>query len=170
MRNVAGDALADEPFYRELRRRHHDVDIVVLAGREPEPTPPLDLEAARRDAAQARQVFDEIWQALIGEPVTSSSSWRPGTVDGVVHRETTARHDVDESAHRQLLDRADGLLTARGWSVQSHRDGVPRVLAGHDDMTVRLTWWDGTTTLTMQGAGTSVGVPALRQLLAEEDA
>lgn len=167
MKNVAGDALAGEPFYRELRRRHPDVDIVVLTGREPDPTPIVDTADARRTAAQTRMTFDEIWHALLDGPASPSSSWRPGTVDGVVHTELVGRHDVVEAEHRQVLDRADGQLTARGWSVRAHDHGVPRVLARHDDITIRLTWWDGSLTLTMQGPGTSVGVDALRELMTE---
>lgn len=170
MRTVAGDALAGEPFYRELRRRHDDVDIVLLAGQDPQPTPPLDTDVARRVHRQVRRTFDEIWSALLDEPPSPSSSWRPGTVVGVVHTELTGRHTVAAAAHRSLLQRADELLTARGWSVHSHLRGVPRVLAGHDGTTIRLTWWEGTLTLALQGPGTSVGVEALRDLMAEDDA
>lgn len=169
MKNVTGGALSGDPFYRELRRRHGDIDIVVLAGQEPTPMPVVGPDVARRSAARTRETFDEIWSLVVAEPLPAAPDaiWRPGTVVGVVHTEITARHEIDAAAGRQLLTRSDDALTARGWATRLHTVGVPRLLASHDDMTIRLTWWEGALTLMVLGPGTSVGIEALRELMTE---
>ncbi|MBC7630877.1 hypothetical protein [Aeromicrobium sp.] len=173
MRSVTGDALDSEPFYRELHRRHPDVDIVILAGQEPTAADTVPLDDARLVAHESRTTFDDIWSLLTSGGISADAvaRWRAGTVEGVVNTEIVGRlAGVERAEGERLLRSLAESLTARAWAVQVHSDGAPRVIAGHDNTSVRLVWWDRTATLTVQGPGTAVGTEGVRALLSEHQA
>lgn len=130
-------AVADDPFWSVVRRRHPDVDVVLLPPEEPPvPTPPGtptdDPEdvAAREDAAVRRA-----WARLVGDLGTVEASWQSAwTVGGAsdrVRREATLSADgVDVGLARGRLSTAAEALRGDGWHVLVPPDGLPRVMAG----------------------------------------
>jgi hypothetical protein len=133
----AGEAVAGDPFWSVVRRRHRDVDIALLppaaadevalpAGGE---TVDPDAEAERLDR-EATRLWEQLGQA--GEPVRSAR-WTSGQAPGTVRRETTLVLDgVDPILTTGRVTGAAGTLADAGWHVLAPPDGMPRVLAGRD--------------------------------------
>ena len=133
----ASRAVAGDPFWSTVVRRHRDVDVVVLPPEEP-PTfevprdePAVDPEAARQELRGAMASF---WAALglDGVPSHVDDTWFAGPVDGTVRWQGTASFDhLEPLAASRLLERVEELLTGAGaWHVLLPGEGIPRVLAG----------------------------------------
>ncbi|GAB2456501.1 hypothetical protein GCM10027062_40910 [Nocardioides hungaricus] len=132
--------VAADPFWSAVRRRHPDLDIVLLPPEGPAPErpareagepPELDEPAAAELAAVEAEW---LWRELVGdhEPDDRASRWlREG--GGVVRRETTLRaRDADPVAAVAAVERAGATLTDQGWRVVAPPDGMPRVLAARE--------------------------------------
>jgi hypothetical protein len=129
-----------DPFWSVVRRRHPDIDVVVLPPDDPtvggdipaEPDPSLaDTVPAEFDAW-----LGEVWPDVAGDldrpPV--ESQWVPGTVPGSLSRTAMlAVADVDDVMAAQALSGAARALELDGWHVLTPPDGMPRVLAGRDE-------------------------------------
>jgi hypothetical protein len=126
-----------DPFWSVVRRRHPDVDIVLLppssgsGGRvatEPPLVDPVD-ESAVQEAESAR-----LWEACVGPvgpEVARTSRWIPGSTAGTSRHETTWRLDGVEGVEATTaVQRGARVLADEGWHVLAPDDGMPRVLAG----------------------------------------
>ncbi|MBC2931631.1 hypothetical protein [Nocardioides sp. zg-1228] len=130
-------AVALDPFWATVMRRHGDVDLVVLP---PEPPRRADVPAdepavdpvAARDDLRARMAA--LWAALglEGEPAHLDDTWFAGSEPGTLRWQGTATFDdLDPVVASAALGRAQQLLAeADGWHVLAPPDGIPRVLAG----------------------------------------
>lgn len=122
------------PFFRPLRERLPDVDIVVLPPPAPRPEPvplpaPAD-EVARRTAAWAR----ELWAGFgAPDPTTTSARWTPGRTRAAVALEVLlAATPVDATTALAVLAAADDTLRLPGplaWHVLTPPTGLARVQA-----------------------------------------
>lgn len=122
------------PFFRPLRERLPDVDIVVLPPPAPRPEPvplpaPAD-EVARRTAAWAR----ELWNGFgAPDPTTTSVRWTPGRTRAAVALEVLlAATPVDATTALAVLAAADDTLRLPGplaWHVLTPPTGLARVQA-----------------------------------------
>ena len=139
----AAEIVANDPFWSVVRRRHPDVDIVVLP---PDDAPDLTPEpgAAPVHTGAARAEFEgdvaALWDRLgqpAGRPVVR---WTPAPNRGAVALEgrITAEH-VDPEDATATLHRAAERLGAEGWHVLVPPDGLPRVAAGLAHRTGRRT-------------------------------
>ncbi|MGH8920125.1 MAG: hypothetical protein ACRD0H_17630 [Actinomycetes bacterium] len=172
-----------EPFFAAVRRRHPDVDIVVLRG-EPDADPLAqrgdleitDVEEARRRRAGAEALLDILLELLtpgLG-PTTEAavSGWR-GSGPGELIAQTSVRMpEVGEVAGHAALETAAGSLLARGWRVDRPEGGAPRVVAQHDQISVEVTWWPPVAAydVTVRTDPIRVGVEMARALKAEDRA
>lgn len=123
-----------DPFFDVVRRRHPDVDIVLLPPDEPAPAQeriaPLRLEEAEDLASDLAGLIDNLWhQADLPTGEAPLVSWWAESAE-------TAR--VEAALHAGGVDQVDGvralatferLLTDRGWRCSAPQDGMPRVLA-----------------------------------------
>lgn len=127
--------VAADPFWSVVRRRHPDVDVVVLPpGDGAVPELPEDVVAVDPGEAAARADADVLARCreLVGQdPDGVEARWTAGEVRGTRRRETTHRvTGVDDVRAIGLLLRAEEALRSEGWHVLAPTDGVPRVLAG----------------------------------------
>jgi hypothetical protein len=133
----ASRAVASDPFWSTVVRRHADVDVVVLPPEDaptaevPADEPLVDPEATREGL---RGDMASLWSALglEGEPSHLDDTWFAGAAEGTLRWQGTASFDdLDPVAASRVLQRAEELLTdAGGWHVLVPADGIPRVLAG----------------------------------------
>lgn len=129
------------PFFRPLRERLPDVDIVVLpppAPRaEPVPLPAPPDEVARRTAAWGRELWDGFGAP---EPTTTTVRWTPGGSRGAVALEVLlVAAPVDAAAAPAVLAAADALRVPGplAWHVLAPPTGLARVLASAEAAGVR---------------------------------
>ena len=122
------------PFWAAVRRRHPDVDLVLLPTEEPAP-PGDEVDDAAVRAAVER--VDALVDALGAEPAATAGIGfgpDPGTV---VPRVRLAGHREDGLA---TLARLRARLETEGWTVRRPDDGLTRVLAHRDDLQVRASY------------------------------
>lgn len=135
----ADEVVARDPFWSVVRRRHPEVDIVVLpppvpgeqATPEGAPTEEPDRVAAREDAEVRR-----LWVRLVGDLGPLETSWEArwvsgGAADRVRREATLSVHGVAET-FAEALPGIAARLRDQGWHVQAPGTGFPRVLAGRD--------------------------------------
>lgn len=134
IRAIGDGDLTGEPFFAAVRRRHRDVDIVLLPPESPtpagEPPPREELEAL--PGLLATELVD-LWESVAGR-IELAGDVQPhflfGSVEGSVRCEVRAvgRHVPVEPGLAALSATRRGLL-ALGWEVGAPDTGVPRVLA-----------------------------------------
>ncbi|MBM7517360.1 hypothetical protein [Nocardioides nitrophenolicus] len=131
---VAAQVAAD-PFWSVVRRRHPDVDLVLLPPAaapeesEPEPAPTSVADASAECLARVA----ELWDLLVGGTVPDEqrSAWTTGPAPGLMRHEATwTLLAVDPVLATGTLERAAASLRDEGWRVLAPPDGMPRVLAG----------------------------------------
>lgn len=135
---------SSDPFWSVVRRRHPDVDIVLLPSQDEaaEEVDPVEPDPSLVDDVPA--AFDawivDVWPRLAGDldRPPFESSWVPGAVTGSLSRTALlAVDDVDGVAAAQALSGAERALELDGFHVLAPPDGMPRVLAGRDEGRMR---------------------------------
>ena len=127
------------PFWAAVRRRHPDLDIVVLPD-----GPPSDEEADEVDDRAVRSALDKVdaaVDALGAEPPAEARLGygpEPGTV---LARVRLASHREDGPA---TLNRLRDQLAEQGWDVRRPEGGVARLVGHRDDLHVRASWAEPT--------------------------
>jgi hypothetical protein len=127
-----------DPFWSVVRRRHPDVDLVLLPAEArdlPEPPPGVEpLEVTDELVARLDAAGPDAWRLLVDTDVPESAArWMPApTPDGVRRELTLAREGVDPVAGAALVQGATTILLAQGWRVLAPPDGMPRVLASRE--------------------------------------
>ncbi|MEO5711120.1 MAG: hypothetical protein ABIQ59_15030 [Nocardioidaceae bacterium] len=127
-------AVASDDFFAVVRRRHPDIDIVLLPQQPPDQDPGLPVEPA--DLGDVPTRFDAEVTALLADVAPGvvlprvRSRWAPGSVTGSVARTAlVAAEGVDTVTATQALASAERSLAAAEWHVLVPEDGMPRVLA-----------------------------------------
>ncbi|MDN4160982.1 hypothetical protein [Nocardioides abyssi] len=143
----AAEQVGADPFWSVVRRRHPDLDVVVLPAGDAVGPDPAEVEAlaeltAEERVEEAHRSEDETvarWTDLVGaEPSEVVTRWSSGRAAGTARVETTVRlDDADPTASVAAVARAVETLTAEGWHVLAPADGLPRVLAGRGTGLVR---------------------------------
>lgn len=140
----AAARVAADPFWSVVRRRHPDVELVLLPSAGPagpagtaeltEPIPePIPETSAEEATAECAARVAELWDRLVG--VTEPDEWRDrwttgATPDLARHEATWTLLAVDPVTASSTLERAAATLREEGWRVLAPPDGMPRVLAG----------------------------------------
>jgi hypothetical protein len=120
------DPAATDPFWAPVRRRHPDVDIVLLppeqAADEPADQPPADPELLSR-----------LWATAVGgdEPTETAERRVQGRLETTWTRESD--QPVDPATAQAVVRRTAETLEQAGWHVLAPADGLPRVQAGRPD-------------------------------------
>lgn len=129
MRNVPPAVLDDDPFWSVVRRRHPDVDVVLLGPATPpqddaDVTTPLPAATVREVALLVGQTWASLAPAVTraaGEPRTPTVSWRQR---GTTHPRhalvvTCGLPAIGRRAGVVLLRDVTGSLLDAGWAIQA---------------------------------------------------
>ena len=152
----------DELFFRELRRRHPEIDLVLVPPPRPPAAAEIDADETAageliRVATQARQLWSAIAPGATEEPEAryrfggDSASVRP------VSTLTTRRDDGYE-----VLVRLRHELESHGWDVQRPDGTVERLTGVLDALDVSASYAEGLGVLVFSMSGPSVTVGAER--------
>ncbi|SEB69139.1 hypothetical protein SAMN04489844_0856 [Nocardioides exalbidus] len=134
---AAERAVADDPFWSTVLRRHGDIDVVVLPQEPaveqvvPADEPEVDPDQARAALrGQAAAFWSEL--GLDAEPTHVDDVWFAGVAPGTLRWQGTATFEqVDPLLASAALERAERILAADdGWHTLVPTDGLPRVIAG----------------------------------------
>lgn len=126
------DQIDGDPFWSEVRRRHPDLDIVLLP---PEPAVPSESGLPSRDPEPFARMqladADDLWAGLVGHGIPRpEATWIPGpTGDSVRHSITLTLDDVEDTTGIGHLRDASDRLSADDWRVFTPPTGMPRVTA-----------------------------------------
>ncbi|ALX05382.1 hypothetical protein [Aeromicrobium erythreum] len=160
-----------EPFWDVVRRRHPDVDVVLLPPAEATAPPgsdrdPVSVETAQELAARLDQEFASVWELLLGGPPEPSPvRWTSSPVPGTA-RPVRSQRSRDERGE-DLVGTSRAVLTDLGWTTSEPQAGLPLLVAERDDRDLRLTVHDGAVLLEVHGPAVPVRPRTLRALRAE---
>jgi hypothetical protein len=162
------DSPVDDPFFAAIRRRHPDVDLVVLPPEEPteEPAAPVDDATVWRAVELVAAAAAQLWAA-----VAPLSEQLPET------RVRYADREADVRAVARVVDRrSDGYavlvrlrheLEEGGWSVRRSRGALERIVAELDGGTLVASYAEktGVVVVELSSAPLPVGVERARELV-----
>jgi hypothetical protein len=128
------------PFFAAVRRRHEDVDIVLLPPEVPveaaEPVTDTEVEAAH---ARVGAILERAWTDATeqaGEPETRVGY---GPEQGTVVAKARIMARVSDG--ERVVEALFSVLTEDGWRLgRPGGGGVPRFLGRRDDLTVRVSY------------------------------
>lgn len=148
------------PFWATVRRRHPDVDLVLLPDQGP--VPPGD-EVDDQAVASAVDRVNALVDALGAEPPAEARIGFGPDLGTVVPRVRLASNRDDGVA---ALDRLGDQLEELGWSVHRAEGGVARLVAHRDDLRVRASYAEqsGTFLLDVTAEPLPVGAERAREL------
>lgn len=174
MSSDAASAVSNDPFWSVVRRRHPDLDIVLLP---PESAPVADSGLPERSPEAFAELevaeADACWARLVGHGMpVRAVRWMPGpSGDSVRHSITLTIDDVPAAVGIGHLGEAEVLLTADGWQVFTPPTGMPRVLAdragelGTESLLFGYAPETGRLFLRLTSTGLPVGAGRVRQLI-----
>ncbi|WP_182379948.1 hypothetical protein [Nocardioides sp. WS12] len=156
---VDPDVLDDDPFWSEVRRRHPDVDIVLLPpDPSPDPSPDPDLApASDTEVRRAAVAVQEVWRGVrpllagFGPLAPPSVRWREaeGRRSLILQK---ALPGIDQQRGTELLMTLLVHLGERGWALQPGvRDGLPTLRATDGAAAVEAVAGPGATVMTLTG-------------------
>jgi hypothetical protein len=155
------DPLGD-PFFDALRRRHPDVDVVVLP---PEP-PPLVQEPVGGDEVAATltrvaTLAQRLWASAARESTAAPDArFRYGTGPETVRATSRVVTRRDDGFHVLVALRHE--LETHGWEVTRPPGAVERILANLDDLTVTASYAERSGALLLEVSSESLPVGADR--------
>ncbi|MCX6408648.1 MAG: hypothetical protein NTV28_17180 [Propionibacteriales bacterium] len=161
-----------EPFWDVVRRRHPDVDVVLLppAGTTPPPVQgdPVTAEEAHGVADRLDHDFAALWQMLLGTaPEGSPVRWISGLVPGTAR---PVRSQRSEHVPLDLVGTARSSLADLGWTTSEPPAGLSLLVAEREGRELQLTVHDDAARLEVRGTTVPIASRTLRALRAEERA
>lgn len=134
-----GDPALRDPLFRELRRTHPEVTIVMLP-QQPVPSvlpPSVPLEEARALEDRTRRTLEGLVDASGDEPSGVAALWWRQAPDGSHRFVTRATFTGLDLPVRELRAMYDHLEDA-GWRVRALSDPRPRFEGEHGPLRVRV--------------------------------
>lgn len=131
------------PFWDAVRRRHPEVDVVLLPGREPvgPPGDDVDDQAVRAAVRRVTTAAAALVADLVTEPPAAARIGFGPAAGTVVPRVRLTGHREDGLA---TLDRLRERLGEQGWSVRRPAGGVARLVGRRDDLHLRASYAERT--------------------------
>lgn len=147
-----------DPFFDVLRRRHPDVDVVLLPPvgppGVPEPVPDEVVSATLlRVEAVARGLWTMVAPDSVDRPLPRCTY---GTGPDTVRASARLRTQRDDGFHLLVALRAE--LEADGWAVTRPEGPVERLLGYLDDLTLTASYAEGSGTLLVELVSESLPV------------
>ncbi len=155
-----------DSFFAPVRRRHPDVDLVVLPAPEPRPS------SGTLDQAQVVETLERVTRTAerLGEAVLGSSSTPPaglgfGPDDGTVV--ASARGSTTTPDGLAALVALRGALEREGWRTRRVPGEVERLSATRGEVRVEASYAEGTGALLLdvRSEPLYVGRPRARELV-----
>ena len=150
----------EDPFFAAVRRRHRDVDLVLLP---PEPAPGLpdgpvlDAAEVRAVAARVTEVAAELTEGLVDDAAEIESRFRFGPVPETV--EAVARAATRSAEGYAALLTLRARLEAGPWDLSRPPGGpVERLAARRDDLMVTASYAEATALLAVIVSSTPLRV------------
>jgi hypothetical protein len=148
-------------FFAPVRRRHPDVDIVVLPAAEPAPpAEPLDEAQAAATLDQVATTAELAWDAMGRATAASTARWRYGTDDGTAV--ATARSSATTPDGLGALVALRGALQAGGWRVRRLPGAVERLSGVRGALRVQASYAEDTGALLLEVSSRSMPVGRIR--------
>lgn len=154
LHRVDPSVLDDDPFWSVVRRRHPDLDVVVLPDASTGPDaagPPASVDEVRRAAVALQEAWRWIRPMLAehGEPAPPSIRWQEsaGQRSLVLKKAVT---EIGQEAGTELLQRLVVQLGDLGWMLHpGGRDGLPVLRATDGQVAVEAIAGPGATVVTL---------------------
>ncbi|MDO3398112.1 hypothetical protein QWJ41_20495 [Nocardioides sp. SOB44] len=128
------DPAATDPFWAPVRRRHPDVDIVLLPPERAadEPTEQPSDQAPDQPLADP-ELLSRLWATAVGGdwPTETAERRTQGRLEITWTRE--GGEPVAPDTAQAVVRRAAEALREAGWHVLAPAEGLPRVQAGRPD-------------------------------------
>ncbi|MCX6402134.1 MAG: hypothetical protein NTX33_19655 [Propionibacteriales bacterium] len=142
----------DDPFWSVVRRRHPDVEIVLMPDDDPAPGPGAPVERVREEAVAAIgawRLLRPVVLAVVDEPAEPSVRWSSRTAgDALVIEKAVA--GIGQEDGTDLLRAVTVVLGRAGWRLRpTTRDGLPALDATNGRIDVRADAGPGATVLTI---------------------
>ena len=158
----------DDPFFAAVRRRHPDVDIVLLPPTAPDDEPVETVDDATVDrATELVEAFaDELWVAIAPLSETEPEvRLRYGDRESAV--QAVARVVDRRSDGYAVLVRLRHELELRGWTVRRPAGELERLTASLDGGRLVASYAEetGVVMLELRSVGLPVGVERARELV-----
>lgn len=140
----------DDPFFDAVRRRHRDVDVVLL----PPSGPPVALEPVAETVVATALLRVEAIARGLWASVAPDSADRPrprctyGTGPDAVRATARLRTSRDDGFHLLVALRHE--LEADGWAVTRPEGPVERLVGHLDDLTATVSYAEGSSTLLVE--------------------
>ena len=131
------DPAATDPFWAPVRRRHPDVDIVLLPPEQAGAEQPSTEVTEPVDPAEIEELFGDLvgilWKVAVGDtvPTEREQRWVQDRVQTTWTHETGGQ--VDPAIAQGVVRRLADVLEQSGYDVLAPPDGLPRVQAGKPD-------------------------------------
>ncbi|WP_426246713.1 hypothetical protein [Nocardioides sp. LHG3406-4] len=142
---AAPDPARDDPFFAELRRKHPDVDIVLLPPVDPAPPdlPPATIGQALATRRHALAVVEALWGRIDRTLESPVQFWWP-QADPRLQRYVVmaAIADLEEGETEAVTNRIARALLDLGWQPQPSPADQPALLARVGSLDVKVTGHD----------------------------
>jgi hypothetical protein len=153
-----------DPFFEAVRRRHPDVDIVLLPPDAPSAEPVgalVDDATVGEETARLTRLAASLWRvAAESREGTPEATLSPGLLPGTVQpRIRVVRHDPDGLT---VLVRLKDELVDRGWRVDRIPGPVERVVAEGEEASVTASYAPGFDTFIVELVSPALHVGAER--------
>jgi hypothetical protein len=150
-----------DAFFAPVRRRHPNVDIVVLPAQGPAPGPEPAGDAELDDVlGRVANMAGRLWAAALPTTDPPEPSWRFGPDEGTVV--VSARSGLTTPHGLPALLALRGGLEGEGWKVGGGRGEVRRLAARSGDLTVQASYAEGTGAFLIEVASEPIHVGRTR--------
>ena len=160
----------DDPFFAPVRRRHPDVDVLLLS---PQPAParpgPAAEEAVSAASSRVAAAAEELWPVVVpGTAERPTGRLRFGDDPGSVRAEVRAT--VRRGDGVEVLTRLQRHLERHGWQVRRPAAGLERLAGRREGLELSASYAEDTGALVLAVTGPSVpvGAEAARRLVRGE--
>lgn len=144
-----------DAFFAAVRRRHPEVDLVVLPSEEPTPSAgPPDEARVSATPGQVATAAELAWHALEADTAAPTARWRFGPDDGTIV--ASARSSMTTPDGFRALVALRGALEAEGWRVRRPPGAVERLSAARGDLRVQASYAEATGALLLEVSSTPV--------------
>ena len=160
------EILTDDPFFRVLRERHPEVDLVILPPvAPPAPDEPrLDLVEARRLQDEVEGVLDDLGARLGPYALEPTVTWRQSSQS--LRHQLTGRALLASRRPVDTLRRLGDTLLNLGWSAGPVDGPAPRIEAARGDVRLVVTAQPGGVRLVATSEPRALSAEAAEEVLA----